>query len=91
MIWEIAGIVSVDPSQRTLRELVWMVDGQRREAWQHTSSLLATLANIHRDPKKKPRPFTASDFQPRAWQTSVRKQPQTNLRILKQVFVDRKS
>lgn len=64
-----------------------MVDAHRKEAWQHTSAVLATLANIHRDPKKKPRPFRPSDFQP-----STQPQPtpmKSSIHILKRVFVER--
>ncbi len=54
LIWQLAGIVGVHPGPLTLRELVWMAEAHRKEAWQHTSTIIATLANIHRDPKKKP-------------------------------------
>lgn len=41
-----------------------MAEGRNRAHWQHTSSVLALLANAHRDPKKTPRPFKPSDFDP---------------------------
>ena len=88
MIWEIAGIVGVNPEALTLRELLWMVNAKRREAWTHTSSVLATLANIHRDPKKKPRAFTSNDFNPML-QPSDSKPIKADIQILKRVFVDR--
>ena len=75
----------------TVRDLLWMVEANRKEAWQHTSAVLATLANIHRDPKKKPRPFTAADFQPLAAKRAPRNPTQADIRILKTVFVDRVS
>jgi len=44
-----------------LRELFDMAEAKRRDAWLHTSNLLAMLANCHRDPKKssaaKPKDF----------------------------------
>lgn len=72
----------------TLRELVWMADARRRDEWQHTSAVLAMLANVHRNPKKKPQPFTPADFNPLA----ERKQPvvKTGVRTLKTIFVDRR-
>ena len=47
----------------TLRELSTMATGRNRAHWQHTSSVLALLANAHRDPKKS-RPFKPADFDP---------------------------
>lgn len=39
-------------------------DVQRvKSAWQRTSSLMALLANCHRDPKKR-KPYTPADFDP---------------------------
>jgi hypothetical protein len=40
-----------------------MVEGRQRVQWQHTASLMALLANIHRDAKKS-ESFTPSDFDP---------------------------
>ena len=40
-----------------------MAEGHTRDRWQHTSNLMALLANINRDPKKG-RPFKPSDFNP---------------------------
>ncbi len=66
-----------------------MVEAHRREAWQHTASILATLANIHRDPKKKPRPYSASDFQPVPASATAAVPPKTEIRMLKRIFIDR--
>jgi len=65
-----------------------MADARRRDEWQHTSAVLAMLANVHRNPKKKPQPFTPADFNPLA----ERKQPvvKTGVRTLKTIFVDRR-
>lgn len=41
-----------------------MADGKGRDEWGRMSSLLAMLANIHRDPKKKRRPYTPVEFNP---------------------------
>ncbi len=40
-----------------------MAEARGREAWNHTSAVMALLANIHRDPKKH-RAFRPSDFNP---------------------------
>ena len=58
-----AGIVGIDPGPLTLRELVWMADGRVRQSWVHTSSVLAMIANVNRDPKKT-RAFRPDDFNP---------------------------
>lgn len=49
----------------TLRQLLWMAEGQGRERWAHTSLLAAILANTNRDPKKG-RPLKPDDFNPYA-------------------------
>jgi len=41
-----------------------MADAHLDERWSHTASLMALIANIHRDPKKGKR-FTPDDFNPR--------------------------
>ena len=48
----------------TLRELFWLAEAARREAWQHTAWLSAMIANANRDPHKKPSPFQPDDFNP---------------------------
>jgi hypothetical protein len=45
-----------------MRELFWMADGRRRDEWRRTARVCSTMANIHRDPKSKPSPFTDDDF-----------------------------
>ena len=66
-----------------------MADSRRQNEWQHTSAILAMLANIHRNPKKKPQPFTPAEFNPLA---EERKQPKVKTKIctLKTIFVDRR-
>lgn len=39
-----------------------MAKARRKEAWSHTSHMLALIANCHRDPKKKA--LVPSDFNP---------------------------
>lgn len=45
-----------------------MAQARRQNAWQHTASLMALIANVNRDPKKT-RPFKTSDFDPFAAKT----------------------
>ena len=74
MIYELAGMIGVDPGPFTLRELVWMADGRQREAWNHTSQLLAMLFNAHRDPQKTS-PAKPADFHPLLERASPTSQP----------------
>ena len=73
----------------TLRELVWMAEARSRAAWAHTSSLLAMLANVNRDPKRS-RAFRPDDFDPHSPERSRRAAvvKGKNFDILKMVFVD---
>ena len=42
-----------------------MAEGRSRSTWSHTSTVLAMIANVNRDPKKSD-PFRPSDFDPHA-------------------------
>lgn len=67
-----------------------MAEGRRKDAWAHTSALLALIANAHRDPKKT-RPFEPDDFHPYAKRASDGPKPvQADLTVLKAVFIDRR-
>ena len=65
-----------------------MAEAARREAWEHTSSLMALVANANRDPKRKPTPFKPADFNPYALRRSSGL-PLTadTIGVLRQVFV----
>lgn len=41
-----------------------MAEARSRSIWGPASHLLALLANLHRDPKKRRRPFRAAEFDP---------------------------
>ena len=41
-----------------------MVEGARERDWETMSHLLAMLANINRNPKKRHKPYLATDFNP---------------------------
>jgi len=51
-----------DLKELTLRQLVWMTEGRDRFAWSVASSLMALVANCHKDSKGKM--FSPADFNP---------------------------
>lgn len=60
-----------------------MSEARTRDAWSRTSSLMALLANCHRDPKKS-RAYRPSDFDP----FSRTSQPiQADFALLREMFV----
>ncbi len=63
-----------------------MGEARSRQYWAHTSSVLALLANLHRDPKKT-RLYKPADFNPhlRGREVTIRK---VGVSVLKQVFVN---
>jgi hypothetical protein len=66
-----------------------MAEARCRERWEHTSVLLALIANCHRDPRRKPTPYKPADFNP--YQSRQEPLVQTvPIEVLKQVFVDRR-
>ena len=66
-----------------------MADAKQTEEWNHTSAILAMLANAHRDPKKT-RPFKPADFHPGTNRSRrSRRVVNADISILKSVFVDR--
>ena len=65
-----------------------MFHNRGKEAWSHTSALMAVLANTHRDPKKH-RPYRPKDFDP--YRCDEPDKPTAKLKdlsILKSIFVD---
>ncbi len=76
----------------TLAQLLVMAEGKSREAWDHTSAVLAMIANVNRM-KKTSRKFSPLDFDPYRAEKKrdARKQPVVNtvgVGILKTVFID---
>lgn len=43
-----------------------MAEARSKHDWGRTSSLLALIANVNRDPKRQSRPFTPDQFNPHA-------------------------
>jgi len=60
----------MDPAALTLRELAAMAEARERSEWARTSTLMALIANAHRDAKKT-RAFKPSDFDPFAKRESA--------------------
>ena len=53
----------MNPDPFTMRELLSMVEGRGKFAWGMTSSLMALMANLNRDPRKG-NAATPADFNP---------------------------
>lgn len=64
VVYELAGIAGVVPDSLTLRELMIMAEGRQRSQWNQTASILAIIANVNRDEKKRSTPFSPSEFNP---------------------------
>ncbi len=62
-----------------------MGEAKSQQAWAHTSSVLALLANLHRD-SKKTRAYKPADFNPHIRKTPVPIQ-KVGISLLKQVFI----
>ena len=62
-----------------------MGESRSQQAWAHTSSVLALLANIHRD-SKKTRAYKPADFNPHIRKSSVTIH-KVGIGVLKQVFI----
>ena len=65
-----------------------MTIARQSEAWNHTASVMALIANVNRDPKKG-RPLRPADFHP----VQVVKRPKAaplkgDIGLLKTVFID---
>ncbi len=71
-----------------------MAEGRSREMWEHTSAILAMIANVNRT-KSTSRKFTPLDFDPYRAEKKrdAQRQPAVGtvgVEILKSVFVNRK-
>jgi len=47
MIWEIAGILCIDPLPYTFRELAWMVKAHQQDVWTKISHIMASALNAN--------------------------------------------
>lgn len=63
-----------------------MAEARSKQEWNHTSAVLAMLANAHRDPRKS-RLLVPEDFHPH--RKRLESPPvKVGIAVLKQVFVD---
>jgi hypothetical protein len=60
-----------------------MAEARQQADWTRTASLMALIANCHRDPKKQ-RAFRPSDFDPLARRSAP---PKVGVDVLKDVFI----
>ncbi len=69
-----------------------MAQSKSQDNWNHTAALLAMMANVNRDRKKKPTPFKPADFNPYAAGTKKMGAAITseNIGMLKEIFTDTK-
>jgi len=65
-----------------------MAEARRRDQWSHTATLLAMTANVHRNPKKRARPFSPVEFHPLLG-APPRAVMKTGIETLRRVFVER--
>lgn len=61
MIFEIAGILGVDPMPFTLRELGWMIKARQKDVWDKVSNIMACALNANPFLKQQ---YKASDLNP---------------------------
>jgi hypothetical protein len=68
-----------------------MAEGRGLDNWWHTSSLMALIANVNRDPKKG-RAYKPKDFDPyaRLRSESQRQATKADLALLRQMFESQK-
>lgn len=64
-----------------------MAEGRTQENWNHTSAVLAMVANVNRDPKKG-RALRPADFHPLATAHPEPPPPKAPVSLLKRIFVD---
>jgi len=62
-----------------------MAEARQRGDWARTSSIMALIANVNRDPKKH-RPFTPADFDPFVKATVTR--IEADVSVLRDMFVN---
>lgn len=63
-----------------------MHDAKCETDWNHTASLMALIANINRDPRKRTAPFSISDFHPMLQRVAAKPTP-SDITSLKNVFL----
>src|SRR5262245_35831254 len=64
LAWHYAGILGIHPGEWTLRELMAAAEARSRHHWDIAASILALIANVNRDPKRRHTPFSPAEFNP---------------------------
>lgn len=64
-----------------------MADGRRRDEWRRTARLAQVIANAHRDPKLRPRPYTDADFNDYAPEKSPERRVKMPITVLRSIFI----
>lgn len=67
-----------------------MADEREWQAWQHTAQLSAMIANAHRDPKQRAKPFLPGEFHPLLLAEKKRRanRQKAPITVLRDVFVE---
>lgn len=78
----------MNPGPLTMRELFWMADGRRRDEWRRTARICGVLANIHRDRKTQPKPFSDDQFNDFAAPRPPLQRITAPITILKTLFLE---
>ena len=62
MIWEVAGVIGIDPLPLTMRELMWMARAREENLWVKVSHLMASSLNANPFLKEHYRPADLNPF-----------------------------
>ena len=52
-----------------------MAEARQRREWERTSKIVATIAEVNRDPKRRSQPFTPDEFNPYAGDAAQHARP----------------
>lgn len=63
-----------------------MAEARQRTEWARAGEIAAAIYNVHRDPKKKRRPFVSADFNPFAKKQKQTAKKQVSLAELKSMM-----
>jgi hypothetical protein len=66
-----------------------MADGRRRDEWRRTARVCVVLANINRDSKRHPQPYTDDEFNDCADPPAPERRITAPITILKSIFLPR--
>lgn len=64
-----------------------MAEGREEREWARTSALLALVANVNRDTKKRPKPYTPDEFNPYSKKNRNRRKGSDAVKLTKEQSV----